>query len=255
MSRSPNLGYLPTFEPRNLSAMGQYTDPSQANLIVGAGAFTNVQNYQRHELRGTFSQFVDIGKTSHTLKARPRIRIRRGGLQPHGQRVGRNRQHHAGRGAGAARALLHATNAAAGTDSYLRAVRPGRHGVGVSHVAQSRASSESRRYVAARRRQRRMPRGGPAEVVRPLYESNGDTCTFLEFGFSQEVQPRVGFTYQFRDGRGRQGCTRIGAGITTWIRNRARAVSRRAGFSRRRRCSIWPATCCRAGLSHRRRER
>ncbi|HEX6642205.1 MAG TPA: carboxypeptidase-like regulatory domain-containing protein, partial [Thermoanaerobaculia bacterium] len=64
-----NLGYLPTFNPRNLSAMGQYTDPSQANLMVGGGAFTNVQNYQRHELRGTFTQFFDIGRTSHALKS------------------------------------------------------------------------------------------------------------------------------------------------------------------------------------------
>jgi hypothetical protein len=64
-----DLGYLPTFNPRNLTAMGQYTDPSQANLMVGGGAFTNVQNYQRHEVRGTFSRFFDVGKTSHTLKS------------------------------------------------------------------------------------------------------------------------------------------------------------------------------------------
>ena len=45
--------------------------------------------------------------------------------------------------------------------------------------------------------------------------------------------------------------TCIGAGTTTWIRNRARVVLRRGGFSRPRRCSIWPATCCRAVRSHR----
>ena len=64
-----DLGYLPTFDPRNLAAMGQYTDPSQANLTVGGSQFANIQNYQRHEVRGTFSQFFDIGRTSHTLKA------------------------------------------------------------------------------------------------------------------------------------------------------------------------------------------
>src|SRR5262249_17744969 len=31
-----SLGYLPAFNPNNLSAMGQYTDAAQANLIVGA---------------------------------------------------------------------------------------------------------------------------------------------------------------------------------------------------------------------------
>ncbi len=35
-----DLGYLPTFNPDNLPAMGQYTDPNQANLTVGANQFT-----------------------------------------------------------------------------------------------------------------------------------------------------------------------------------------------------------------------
>src|SRR5262245_59373531 len=63
------LGYLPPFNPNNLAAMGQYTDPSQANLIVGGNQYSNIQNYRRHEVRRTFSQFFDLGKTSHALKA------------------------------------------------------------------------------------------------------------------------------------------------------------------------------------------
>ncbi|HET9012298.1 MAG TPA: carboxypeptidase-like regulatory domain-containing protein, partial [Gemmatimonadaceae bacterium] len=38
---------LPPFDPSRLTAMGQYTDPAQANLITGAREFTNVQNYRR----------------------------------------------------------------------------------------------------------------------------------------------------------------------------------------------------------------
>ena len=64
-----DLGYLPTFDPRNLAAMGQYSDPSQANLTVGGAAFANVQNYKRHEVRATFTQFFDVRKTNHALKA------------------------------------------------------------------------------------------------------------------------------------------------------------------------------------------
>lgn len=55
-----DLGYLPPFNPNNLSAMGQYTDPAQANLTVGANQYSNIQNYRRHEFRGTFTQFFDI---------------------------------------------------------------------------------------------------------------------------------------------------------------------------------------------------
>jgi hypothetical protein len=31
--------------------------------------FTNIQNYRRHEVRGTLSQFFDIGRSSHAVKA------------------------------------------------------------------------------------------------------------------------------------------------------------------------------------------
>ncbi len=35
-----------------------------------------------------------------------------------------------------------------------------------------------------------------------VYESNGDTCAFLRFGFRHELQPRVGVSYQLRDNKG-----------------------------------------------------
>jgi hypothetical protein len=40
-------------------------------------------------------------------------------------------------------------------------------------------------------------RGGAA-----VYESEGDTCTFLRFGFGDQLQPRLGVSYQLRDGKG-----------------------------------------------------
>jgi hypothetical protein len=35
-----------------------------------------------------------------------------------------------------------------------------------------------------------------------VYESHGDTCTFLRFGFGDEIQPRLGVSYQLRKGQG-----------------------------------------------------
>ena len=46
------LGLLPAFNPRNLAAMGQYTDQSQFNLVTGGSQYSNTQNYRRHEVRG-----------------------------------------------------------------------------------------------------------------------------------------------------------------------------------------------------------
>jgi hypothetical protein len=63
-----DLGYLPPFNPANLVAMGQYMDPTQSNLTIGGGQYANIQNYRRHEARGTFSQMFDLGRTSHVLK-------------------------------------------------------------------------------------------------------------------------------------------------------------------------------------------
>jgi hypothetical protein len=48
--------------------------------------------------------------------------------------------------------------------------------------------------------------GCPATVVltggAAVYESQGDTCTFLRFGFADEIQPRLGISYQLRAGKG-----------------------------------------------------
>ena len=48
--------------------------------------------------------------------------------------------------------------------------------------------------------------GCPATILlkggAAVYESQGDTCTFLRFGFADEIQPRLGASYQLRDGQG-----------------------------------------------------
>ena len=180
-----NLGYLPTFNTRNLPAMGQYTDPSQANLMVGGGAFTNIQNYQRHEVRGTFSQFFDIGKTSHTLKSGfayefaeeffnrtangwgaivnttqsgvPALRARY--FTPQSPQLG----------------LTHTYALFVQDDVMLRTRASLNLGLLLNRDAMSQHVDGSGGCPAA------LLKGGSA-----VYESDGDTCTFLRFGFSRK---------------------------------------------------------------------
>jgi hypothetical protein len=196
-----NLGQLPPFDVRNLSAMGQYTDSSQANLIVGAGQFTNVQNYYRHEVRATFGEVFDIGTTNHSFKAGigleftedlfsrtvngwgaivsitqdnvPALRARY--YEPQAPQIGRTSTHSVFLQDEVVVSLR--TSVTAGI--LLNRDEFGQH-VGGSGGCPSVALT-----------------GGPG-----IYQSKGDTCKFLRFGFADEMQPRVGVTYQLSDKRG-----------------------------------------------------
>ena len=65
-----DLGYLPQpFDAANPAAMGQYTDPTQSNLLTGGYEYDQHVNYKRHEVRAVFSQFLDVGGTRHQVKA------------------------------------------------------------------------------------------------------------------------------------------------------------------------------------------
>ena len=76
--------------------MGQYSDPLQANLTVGGGAFANVQNYSGTRCAATFTQFFDVGKTSHALKAGIGYEFAEELFNRTANGWGVDRQHHAG---------------------------------------------------------------------------------------------------------------------------------------------------------------
>ena len=196
-----DLGRLPPFSPNNLSAMGQYTDPAQANLTVGANAFTNIQNYRRHEVRGTFSQFFDVGRSSHALKAGAGYefteeafnRIANGwgtiaNVNVSGVPALRARYYTLQapqRGQGRTHSLFVQDNVAVGTRTSVTAgVLFNRDG-----FSQNVESSGGCPPTIALK-------GGAA-----VYESSGDTCNFLRFGFRDEIQPRLGISYQLREGK------------------------------------------------------
>ena len=196
------LGVLPTFDATRLTQMGQYTDPAQANLLTGGRDFSNVQNYRRHELRATLGQYFGIGRTSHALKA---------GV---GYEAAEEELSRLVNGWGAI------TNVTVNGVPALRAryytPQPPQlgHGATSSLFVQDAVTISNRLSVTAgvlvnrdAFRQRVDGSGGclatiPLKGGAAVYESDGDTCTFLRFGFGDEIQPRVGVSYQLRKGRG-----------------------------------------------------
>jgi hypothetical protein len=195
-----DLGYQPAFNASRLADMGQYTDPAQANLVVGANQYANIQNYRRHEMRATFSQFMDIGRTRHALKAGVGYefgeeefnRLANGwglivNVVQSGVPVLRARYftpQAAQRGQGRTRSLFVQDAITIGARTSVNA------GVLLNRdeFAQQLDGSNGCPSTVTLR-------GGAA-----VYESKGDTCTFLRFGFADEIQPRLGVSYQLRSG-------------------------------------------------------
>jgi hypothetical protein len=192
------LGLLPPFNPHNLAAMGQYTDPTQANLIVGGGQYSNTQNYRRHETRAVYSEFVDIGRTSHAVKA--------GG----GYELGEESLNRLTNGWGIIAALTQDGVPVLRT-RYYKPQSP-QQGQGRTHslFVQDDVTIGTRTTVNAGLLMNRdefaqvvAGSGGcPATVTlkggAAVYESKGDSCRFLRFGFADELQPRLGLAYQPR---------------------------------------------------------
>ena len=195
------LGYQPPFDPGRLFDMGQYTDPAQANLIVGANQQTNIQNYRRNELRGTFTQLFELGRTSHALKAGAAFEL------------GEEKFNRIANGWGA---IVHVTqdDVPALRARYYTPQAPqigqGRtYSLFVQDEVTVRRASLSAGVLLNRDEfaQHLEGSGGcPAALAlrggAAVYESSGDSCTFLRFGLGDEVQPRVGLSYQLRAGKG-----------------------------------------------------
>jgi hypothetical protein len=192
-----NLGYLPPWTATSpaassaqLATLGYYTDPTQSNLVVGGAEYTNRDNYRRHEVRGTFTQFLDFGRTNHEVKV--------GGGYEFGEED-LNR-------------LSNGWGAIAVQAGYIRAryyfTQPSQLGQGRTWSAffQDNVTIGSRVTVNAGLLMNRdefsqmLPGSGgcPSTIAlkggAAAYESNGDNCTFLRFGLGSELQPRIGAT-------------------------------------------------------------
>jgi hypothetical protein len=219
------LGLLPPFDAGNLAAMGQYTDPAQANLFAGGAAFSNMQNYRRHELRATLNRFFDVGRTSHAFKAGAGYefteenfnRLANGWgaitlVSQNGIPAIRARYYtpqSAQQGVGRTSSVFVQDDISVGARVFVNA------GLLLTRDGFSQAVEGSGGCPATI-----ALRGGPA-----LYESKGDTCNFLRFGFSDEVQPRLGISYQLRPGRSDKAYANWGRYYTMDQKSAARSLA------------------------------
>ena len=231
-------GYLPPFDPAHLAAMGQYTDPLQANLITGGREFTNMQNYRRHEVRGDGQAVLRPRPHQPRAQGRRRLRVRRGDAQPPRQRLG----HRSRRSPSAACPALRAR--------YFTP-QPPQLGQGDTYslFVQDALTLSNRLSVNAgvllnrdefaqrARRQRRLPRHGHAEGRRGGLRVEGRHLHLpaLRLRRRDPAAPRRQLSAA-RAARATRS-TATGAATTTWTRNRAAAAWRRAASSRPRRSS------------------
>jgi hypothetical protein len=196
-----DLGYLPPFDPSHLDRMGQFTDPAQANLVVGANQYTSVRDYRRHEWRGTFSQLIDLGRTSHTLKAGA------------GFEFGEEVLNRTANGWGLLATL--AQNGVPALRARYYTGQPPQVGQGRTYALFLQDEAAIARRLSANAgvllnrddfSQKVIGSGGcPAVSLSggaARYESDGDVCHFLRFGFADQVQPRLGAAYQVRPAAG-----------------------------------------------------
>jgi hypothetical protein len=198
-----NLGFLPTpFNASNPALMGQYDDPNLANVTTGAYQYFNTQNYRRHEVKATYSQFFDLGNSNHELKV--------GG----GYEFGEEELDRLANGWGTIVSISQSGLPRLRVRYYLE--QPAQLGQGRtwSIFLQDNITIGSRLTVNAGVLFNRdafaqdlagsggcpgtiVLQGGPA-----VYESDGDRCTFLQFGLGDEIQPRLGANLSLRKGVG-----------------------------------------------------
>jgi hypothetical protein len=219
------LGLLPPFNPLNLAAMGQYTDPNQANLFVGGAPFSNTQNYLRHELRGTFNRFFDVGRTSHAAKA---------GV---GYEFTEEEFNRLANGWGTIANITQSGIPALRARYFTPQAAQLGQGRTYSLFVQDDISVATRLFVNAGLLLNRDEfsqtvegsRGCPSTVAlkggAAPFESHGDGCTFLRFGFGDELQPRLGISYQLRQGKNDKAYANWGRYYTMDQKSAARSLA------------------------------
>jgi hypothetical protein len=197
-----DLGYLPPFNANNLPAMGMYTDPAQADLKVGGFQYGAVQNYRRHEIKGTVARSLEFKSSGHLFKT------------GFGYESGTEDLNRLANGWGQIVNLT--VNGVPALRTRYFTPQAAQVGEGRTYsffvqddVAIGRRLSVNAGVLLNRDdfEQSLAGSGGcPASVTlrggAAVYRSNGDDCTFLEFGFGDEVQPRLGVSYQLRNGAG-----------------------------------------------------
>jgi len=196
-----DLGFRPTFDPNNLAAMGSYFDPT-LNATVGAASLKlNRQNYTRDEIKATLTQFFDLGRTSHQLKAGF-------GFEEASEDLTRQSN-----GWGSI-ALVQANTQVRGRyyPEQPSQISPGRT---YSLFVQDDISIGSRLVVNAGVLLNR------DEFAQTLESRN----TFLTFGFGDEIQPRLGVNYQIRKQAGDKAYANYGRYYNLDMKSSSRSLA------------------------------
>jgi hypothetical protein len=207
-----NLGYLPTpFNGANPAAVGEYTDPARSNTRVGGYEYSQRVNYRRQEIKAVVGQFFDLGRTSHqvkvgggyefgeedlfrrsngwgqisrvTVSGQPRLRARYYFEQPPQLGQGRTWSAFAQDTMTIGSRLTLNLGLLANRDEFAQDLE----GSGGCPLNAAGALINTLDGVP----------GGAA-----VFESSGGRCTFIRFGFGDEIQPRLGVNFNLREGKG-----------------------------------------------------
>ncbi len=182
-----DLGFQPTFNPNNLADMGRVVVGGIG--LGGAALRLNRGNYNRHEVKASLNRFMDIGRTQHRVSA----------------------------GFGYDRGLEDLTRQSNGWGEISFVTVGGQSRIrGTYYPTQPTQFSIGRTYSLFLQDDITLGtrltvnagllfnRDEFAQQIDRLVSTapNIVTGTFLKFGFGDEVQPRIGFSYQLRKGEG-----------------------------------------------------
>jgi len=175
-----DLGFKPTFNVNNLPAMGFFADTSGAIRVNRGGASIkdNIQDYKRDEIRGTYTRFLQLGRSSHQVKT------------GFGYEIGEENLTRRANGWGTVSVVQAGTQVQA---SYYPTqpsqISPGKT---YSLFVQDDITISSRLVLNA----------GVLLNRDEFAQKLANTNTFLAFPFGDEVQPRVGVNYNLRKSAG-----------------------------------------------------
>jgi carboxypeptidase family protein len=232
------LGYLPQpFNAADPARMGYYRDPSRANVRFGGAEYAQRVNYTRHEARAVFSQYFDLGKTGHQVKV--------GG----GYEFGEEDFFRLTNGWGDIQRITVSGQPVLRARYYFQ--QPPQLGQGRtwSIFAQDTASLTSRLTlnlgVLLNRDEFAQDLEGSAgcpSTYTPagagVFESLQDRCTFVRFGFFDQVQPRVGVNYNLRAGQGDKVYANYGRYYNMDQKSSGRSLAPRRIFQREARYDL-----------------
>lgn len=177
-----DLGFKPAFNVNDLRHMGsvQITDPGGSGKLVNAGAYyvrLSTQDYKNNNSSVAVSQFFDFGGMNHQVKA---------GV---GYEYGEEHLSRESNGWGSITVLKNSIRAKYYPD------QPPLLGFGKTYSAYVQDSIT----VTPR-----MNANIGVLANRDQYGQNwqGQSLTFLTFGFGQEIQPRIGVNYNLRQSAG-----------------------------------------------------